>query len=149
MYGLPQPGDDREKAETIDEISGGRFILGLGAGWSEPEFTAYGFPYDHRLDRFTESFAIIRGLLRDGRVDFTGAYATARECALAPRGPRPGGLPLWLGTKGPRMLRLCAEHADGWNAWYAWFGNDPAQLPPLLAQVDAACEAAGRDAATL
>ncbi len=138
-----------KKAETIDEISGGRLILGLGAGWNEPEFTAYGFPYDHRLERFTESFAIIRGLLREGRVNFAGSYATARECALVPRGPRLNGLPLWLGTKGPKMLRLCAEHADGWNAWYAWFGNDLARLPTLLAQVDAACEDVGRNPTTL
>ncbi len=138
-----------KKAETIDEISDGRLILGLGAGWNEPEFAAYGFPYDHRLSRFTESFAVIRGLLREGHIDLSGSYVSTQDCVLTPRGPRPGGLPIWLGTKGERMLRLCAEHADGWNAWYAWFGNDIARLPGLLARVDAACVAAGRDPATL
>src|SRR6185503_1777113 len=58
-----------KKAATIDEISGGRLILGLGAGWNEAEYRAFGFPFDHRVDRFEEAFAIIRGLLREGRVD--------------------------------------------------------------------------------
>ena len=138
-----------KKAETIDEISGGRLVLGLGSGWNQPEFDAYGFPFDHRFTRFTESFAIIRSLLRDGHVDFDGAYYSARNCTLIPRGPRPHGLPILIGTRGEHMLRLCAAHADGWNAWYAWFGNDLERLPALLAEVDAACAAAGRDPASL
>ncbi len=138
-----------KKAETIDEISGGRLILGLGAGWNAPEFAAYGFPFDHRFGRFTESFAVIRGLLREGRVDFHGTYVSAPDCVLTPRGPRPNGPPIWLGTNGDQMLRLCAEHADGWNAWYAWFGNDVARLPELLVRVDAVCADVGRDPKTL
>ncbi len=138
-----------KKAETIDEISGGRLILGLGSGWNQPEFDAYGFPFDHRYSRFAESFEIIRSLLRDGQVDFNGNYYSARDCTLVPRGPRPHGLPILIGTRGEHMLRQCAAHADGWNAWYAWFDNDVERLPPLLAEVDAACAAVGRDPASL
>jgi alkanesulfonate monooxygenase SsuD/methylene tetrahydromethanopterin reductase-like flavin-dependent oxidoreductase (luciferase family) len=76
-------------ADTVDEISGGRLILGLGAGWHEPEFRAYGFPFDHRIDRFEEALAVIVPLLRDGQVDFTGTYVSARDCELRPRGPKP------------------------------------------------------------
>src|SRR5215218_5407929 len=135
-----------KKAETIDEISGGRLILGLGSGWNQPEFDAYGFPFDHRYARFAESFEIIRSLLRDGQVDFNGDYYSARNCTLVPRGPRPHGLPILIGTRGEHMLRQCAAHADG---WYAWFDNDVERLPPLLAEVDAACAAVGRDPASL
>jgi alkanesulfonate monooxygenase SsuD/methylene tetrahydromethanopterin reductase-like flavin-dependent oxidoreductase (luciferase family) len=138
-----------KKAETIDEISGGRLILGLGAGWNEPEFRAFGYPYDHRASRFEEAFAVIRGLLRDGRVDFRGRFHEAPDCVLVPRGPRPRGPEIMVGTRGQRMLRLCAAHADSWNAWYAWFGNEIGRLPPILAAVDAACAAVGRDPATL
>jgi probable F420-dependent oxidoreductase len=138
-----------KKAETIDEISGGRLILGLGSGWNQPEFDAYGFPFDHRFSRFAESFEIIRSLLRTGHVDFSGTYYSAPNCTLLPRGPRPHGLPILLGTKGEQMLRQCAAHADGWNAWYAWFDNDVERLPALLAEVDAACAAVRRDPASL
>lgn len=138
-----------KKAETIDEISGGRLILGLGSGWNQPEFDAYGFPFDHRYSRFTESFEIIRSLLRTGHVDYTGTFFSAPNCTLVPRGPRPHGLPILIGTKGEQMLRQCAAHADGWNAWYAWFDNDVERLPALLADVDAACAAVGRDPASL
>src|SRR3712207_2979464 len=74
-------------ADTVDEISGGRLILGLGAGWHEPEYRAFGFPFDHRASRFEEGIRIIHGLLRDGRVDFSGRYYQAQECELRPRGP--------------------------------------------------------------
>jgi alkanesulfonate monooxygenase SsuD/methylene tetrahydromethanopterin reductase-like flavin-dependent oxidoreductase (luciferase family) len=138
-----------KKADTIDEISGGRLILGLGAGWHEPEFRAFGFPYDHRATRFEEAFVVIRGLLREGRVDFVGGFHQARACVLAPRGPRPHGPEIMIGTRGERMLGLCARYADSWNAWYSWFGNEIERLPPILAEVDSACEAVGRDPATL
>lgn len=138
-----------KKVETIDEISGGRLIFGLGAGWNRPEFDAFGLPFDHRFSRFQEAFAIIRGLLRDGRVDFAGEFHSARDCVLVPRGPRPTGIPIVIGTQGEQMLRLCARHADGWNAWYSWFGNNLDGLMPFLAKVDAACAEEERDPATL
>ena len=138
-----------KKADTIEEMSGGRLILGLGAGWNEPEFRAFGYPFDHRIARFAEALTIIRGLLRDGYVDFEGTYYKARDCELRPRGPRPGGPPLMIGSEGPRMLRLALPHVASWNAWYAWFGNQPAGLAPLRAKVDAACVEAGVDPARI
>jgi alkanesulfonate monooxygenase SsuD/methylene tetrahydromethanopterin reductase-like flavin-dependent oxidoreductase (luciferase family) len=138
-----------KKADTIEEISGGRLILGLGAGWNEVEYRAYGYPFDHRVARFEEALTIIAGLLRDGHVDFQGRYYEARDCELVPRGPRPGGPPLMIGSQGPRMLRIAAPRVESWNAWYAWYGNRPDGLAPLRAEVDAACAAVGRDPATL
>src|SRR5215468_8708681 len=76
-------------ATTADEVSGGRLILGVGAGWNEPEYQALGLPFDHRVDRLEEALQILGPLLREGRVDFAGKYYHARDCAIAPRGPRP------------------------------------------------------------
>ncbi|MGH2558034.1 MAG: LLM class flavin-dependent oxidoreductase [Thermomicrobiales bacterium] len=132
-------------ADTIDEISGGRLILGLGAGWHEPEYRAFGFPYDHRVARFEEAFTIIRTLLRDGQIDFAGTYYSARECELRPRGPRPNGPPLMIGSSGPRMLTIAAPHVDSWNVWFADYGNNPEGLPSQFELVDTACREAGRD----
>ena len=140
-----------KRADTIDEISGGRLILGLGAGWNETEFRAFGIPFDHRIDRFEEAFAIIRGLLRDGAIDFDGRYYQARDCELLPRGPRAatGGPPLMIGSIGERMLRITAPHVDSWNAWYADTGNTPAGVAPLRDKVDAAARAVGREPAAI
>src|SRR5215212_8870689 len=105
-------------ADTVDEISGGRLTLGLGAGWNEAEYRAFGYPFDHRVDRFEEALTIIAGLLGDGQIDFDGTYYQARDCELRPRGPRPGGPPIMIGTTGKRMMGLTARHADQWNVWY-------------------------------
>ena len=104
-------------ADTIDEISGGRLILGLGAGWNEVEYRMFGYPFDHRVDRFAEAFTIISGLLRDGHIDFEGQYYSARECELRPRGPRSEGPPIMIGSRGPRMLRLTLPQVPIWNGW--------------------------------
>jgi alkanesulfonate monooxygenase SsuD/methylene tetrahydromethanopterin reductase-like flavin-dependent oxidoreductase (luciferase family) len=136
-----------KQASTIDEISGGRFILGLGAGWNETEFGAFGFPFDHRIDRFEEAFTIIRTLLREGAIDFDGRFYQARDCELLPRGPRPGGPPLMIGSRGPRMLRIALPHVDSWNVWFADTGNSPDGVAPLHELVDAACRDVGRDPA--
>jgi probable F420-dependent oxidoreductase len=138
-----------KKAATIEEISGGRLILGLGAGWNETEYAAFGYPFDHRTERFEEAFAIIRGLLRDGHVDLAGRYHQARDCELVPRGPRPHGPPIMVGTVGPRMLRQAAAHADAWNAWFSWYGNSPEGLASVRDKVDAACADVGRDPSSL
>ncbi len=87
-------------AADVDAISDGRLILGLGAGWNETEYRAYGLPFDHRVSRFADAFAIIRGLLRDGRVDYHGTYHSAPECELHPPPQRPGGPPLMVGSMG-------------------------------------------------
>ena len=133
-------------ADSLDEISNGRFILGLGAGWHEPEYTAFGYPYDHRVGRFEEALAIIAPLLRDGRVDFEGKYYSARDCVLRPRGPSRSGPPIWIGAKGPRMMRLVAKYADAWNTvWH----DRPEEVAAVLPKLTEACAAAGRDPATI
>jgi alkanesulfonate monooxygenase SsuD/methylene tetrahydromethanopterin reductase-like flavin-dependent oxidoreductase (luciferase family) len=136
-----------KQASTIDEISGGRLILGLGAGWNETEFRAFGFPFDHRIDRFEEAFTIIRTLLQEGAVDFEGRYYQARDCELLPRGPRPTGPPLMIGSNGPRMLTIALPHVQAWNTWFADIGNAPAGVPALRDLVDQTCRAVGRDPA--
>jgi alkanesulfonate monooxygenase SsuD/methylene tetrahydromethanopterin reductase-like flavin-dependent oxidoreductase (luciferase family) len=143
--GFHSPAMIAKKAATIDEISGGRLILGLGAGWHEPEYRAYGFPFDHRASRFEEAFTVIRTLLREGEIDFDGTYYQIRDCALVPRGPRPEGPPLLIGSFGDRLLRATLPHVDGWNAWYADYGNTRDGLARLLASVDAICAEVGRD----
>jgi alkanesulfonate monooxygenase SsuD/methylene tetrahydromethanopterin reductase-like flavin-dependent oxidoreductase (luciferase family) len=139
-------------ADTVDEISGGRLILGLGAGYHEPEFRAFGYPFDHRASRFEEALTIITTLLREGQIDFTGSYYHARDCELRPRGPRPGGPPILVAggmPAGPRMVRLGAERADLWNDWLVWGRSWPDAVPPLRQRMDEACVRAGRDPASL
>lgn len=147
--GFRNPALLAKMADTVDEISGGRVILGLGAGYYEREYSAFGYPYDHRVSRFEEALRIIAPLLREGQVDFQGRYSSAEDCELRPRGPRPKGLPIMIGTGGDRMLRLTAELADSWNGWLVRGKNHPEAIPPLRERIDAACRAAGRDPATL
>ena len=149
--GFRSPALLAKMADTLDEISGGRLVLGLGAGYIESEYRAFGYPYDQRVSRFAEALTIITTLLRAGRIDFVGRYYQARECELRPRGPRPTGPPILVGAlgSGERMLRLTAEHVDAWNGWLVHGRNRPAAVPALRASVDAACRAVGREPATL
>lgn len=133
-------------ADALDEISGGRFILGLGAGNWQPEHTAFGYPFDHRASRFAEALPIIGPLLREGRVDFHGTYYEANNCVLRPRGPSPSGPPIWAGARGERMLRIIARYADAYNA--IWPIN-LAQVTEQRERMIAACKEVGRDPATL
>lgn len=133
-------------ATTLDEVSHGRLILGVGAGWNEPEYQAFGLPFDHRVDRFEEAMQILKPLLRDGQVDFAGQYYQARNCEILPRGPRSDGPPLLSGGEGPRMLRLTAQYADLWNTGYM---GAPETMAEPLAKLEAACRAVGRDPATI
>ena len=133
-------------AITLDEVSDGRLILGLGAGWHQPEFDAFGVPFDHLADQFEEGIRIISPLLREGKVDFQGEYFSARDCEMRPRGPRPGGPPLMIASRGPRMLRLAARYADQWNA--AWFARPEPYLQKHADLVEA-CHAVGRDPASI
>ena len=144
-----EPGVLAKMALTVDEISGGRLVLGLGAGWNEPEFHAYGFPFDERVSRFEEAFTVVRTLLREGRIDFEGRFYTLRDCELLPKGPREGGPPLMIGSVGPRMLRITMPHVDAWNAWFNYFGNTPEGYRANRDLVDAACADVGRDPATV
>ena len=133
-------------AHTLDEISSGRLLLGLGAGWHKPEFDAFGFPYDHRFGRFQEAVQIIKPLLQGETVDFSGEFYQVQECVISPPGPRPDGIPLLIGCRGPRMMRLTARYADQWNtAWLGEAGELAARIEPL----HSACAAEGRDPATI
>ena len=134
-------------ATTADEVSHGRLILGVGAGWNEPEYQAFGLPFDHRVDRFEEALQILKPLLHEGHVDFAGQYYRARNCDIVPPGPRSEGPPLMVGSEGgPRMLKLTAQYADLWNTGYM---GKPETMTERLAKVEAACREIGRDPATL
>lgn len=130
-------------AATVDEISGGRLILGLGAGWNAVEFEAFGFPYDRRAGRFEEAFTIIRTLIRQGAIEWDGEYYTLREMELHPLA-RPD-MSILIGSNGPRILRATMAHADMWNSWFDGFGNRVDGLEDLRQVVDDACLAVGRD----
>jgi alkanesulfonate monooxygenase SsuD/methylene tetrahydromethanopterin reductase-like flavin-dependent oxidoreductase (luciferase family) len=132
-------------AGTLDHISGGRLILGLGCGWHEPEFEAFGYPLDHRVGRFEEALTVIRSLIRDGRADFDGRWVQARDAVLVP--PARPDLPILIAAKRPRMLELTARYADIWNE--AWFGPPDERWAHLRRDLGAACLAAGRDPASL
>lgn len=133
-------------ADTVDQISGGRVVLGLRAGWAEAEFRAFGFPFDHRVSRFEEAIQIISGLLHRELVEFQGRYHAVEDDGLLPPGPRPQGPSIMVGAGGPRMLRIAARYADAWNAD---FGTTPESIQTLTAAVDAACHDVGRDPGTL
>jgi len=146
--GWRNPGIVAKMAESVDEISDGRFILGLGAGWHEPEYRMFGFPFDYRVSRFDDAVRIIQPLVRYGHVDYQGEYFQANQAVNWPRGPRAaeGGPPIMIGTKGPRMMKLTVEFADSWNSDWA---KEPSEIRPMLDALDAACAEAGRDPATL
>lgn len=139
------PGMLAKQAATVEAVSGGRLILGVGAGWNAREFSAFGFPYDRRVDRFAEAFTIIRELARTGRCSFRGEFHSVQDCVIHPRGPRPDGPPILIGSIGPRMLRLTLPHVDMWNVWWSDFGNTPEGFTQRMHEVDAACADVGRD----
>ncbi|MBV9359262.1 MAG: LLM class flavin-dependent oxidoreductase [Chloroflexi bacterium] len=134
-------------AVTLDEVSDGRLVLGLGAGWHEPEFDAFGYPFDHRVSRFEEAVQIIAPLLRTGQVDFEGRYYTARDVELRPRGPRPYGPPIWIGARMPRMLGLAARYADAYNTDQLLEPYNFGVLREMFGRLTAACGEVGRDPA--
>ena len=133
-------------ADTLDEVSGGRLLLGLGAGYHVPEYTAFGFPNDHLAGRFEEALQIILPLLKGERVTFHGAYYDIDDCLLVPHGPRPAGPPIWIGARQPRMLRIAARYADAYNTMAH---SVPATAMAQLQQLDDACEEVGRDPNTI
>lgn len=143
---LRNPAVLAKMATTLDEVSQGRLILGIGAGWNKPEYEAFGFPFDHRVNRLEEALQVILPLLREGHADFAGRYYQARDCEITPRGPRPSGPPLLVGGEGPRLCSLAARYGDMWNTGYM---GKPETIAPSLAKIEAACDQAGRDPATL
>jgi alkanesulfonate monooxygenase SsuD/methylene tetrahydromethanopterin reductase-like flavin-dependent oxidoreductase (luciferase family) len=127
-----------KQAATVDAISGGRLIVGLGAGWNEREYTAFGFPYDRRVSRFAEALAIIVPLLREGRASFQGRFYEVEDCVLDPRPARDGGPPIMLGSNSPRMLSIGLPVVDSWNVWWSIYDNRVERFAEVKADVDAA-----------
>ncbi|HET8526887.1 MAG TPA: LLM class flavin-dependent oxidoreductase [Actinomycetota bacterium] len=143
--GFRNPGLTAKMAATLDEVSAGRFTLGLGAGWHDPEYDAFGYDKDRRADRFEEAVRIIAPLVRGERVTFEGRYERANEAELAP--PPNRRIPILIACRRPRMLRLVASYADAYNT--AWYGQPDERLRLQLAALDEAMQAEGRDPATM
>jgi probable F420-dependent oxidoreductase len=149
--GFRPPALLAKMAATADEIANGRLVLGLGTGWHEPEYRAFGYPFDHRAGRFEEALGIIVPLVRGERVTFHGQWYDVEDAVLIPPPPRPtrlpGRMPILVAAKGERVLRLAARHADAWNA--AWFGHPTDRFHERRADLVRACAAEGRDPATM
>lgn len=143
--GFHEPAMLAKMAATVDAISGGRFILGVGAGWNRRDYTAFGFPFDHRVDRFEEAFGVVRRLLAGETVTHAGTYYTLDSCVIDPPAARPGGPLLMLGSNSPRMLSIGLPYVHQWNVWWSIFGNTPEGLANVVADVRARTAAAGRD----
>lgn len=130
-----------KQAATVDAISGGRLILGLGAGWNKREYDAFGFAYDRRVSRFEEALAIIVPLLREGRTTFKGSFYEVLDCVLDPQPVRDGGPPIMLGSTGSRMLSIGLPVASYWNVWWNRYDNSVDRFAEVKASVDAAMPA--------
>ena len=135
--GFHAPAMLAKLAATVDAISQGRLILGVGAGWNRREFDAFGFPYDNRVSRFEEALAILAPLLRDGRATFHGQFYDVDDCVLDPRPLRPGGPPIMLGSNSPRMLSIGLPVVNSWNVWWSIYNNSVEQFTEIKAEVDA------------
>jgi alkanesulfonate monooxygenase SsuD/methylene tetrahydromethanopterin reductase-like flavin-dependent oxidoreductase (luciferase family) len=129
-------------AATVTDISGGRLVLALGAGWNEAEFRAFGLPFDRRVARFAEAFPIIRALLRGERVTLDGAFHSVEDAVLLP--PTRHRTRLMIGSNGPRMLRIALPGVDAWNTWYEDYGNTAEGFAALNERISAAARDAGR-----
>jgi probable F420-dependent oxidoreductase len=137
------PGILAKMAASVDEVSGGRLVLGIGAGWNRTEFDAFGIPFEHRVSRFEEAFAIVRGLLAGERITVDGRFHRAADAVLLP--PPRRRTPLMIGSDGERVLRIALPHVDAWNTWYDRYGNTPEGFAALNARIDAAAADVGRD----
>jgi probable F420-dependent oxidoreductase len=132
-----------KQAATVDEISGGRLVLAVGAGWNEAEFRAFGLPFEHRAARFEEAVGVIARLLAGERVTHHGRFVHVEDAVLLPApGRRP---PLMVGSLGERVLAAALPHADAWNAWFDDHGNAPEGFAALSARIDDAARRAGRE----
>ncbi len=141
------PGVLARQAAAVDELSGGRLVVGLGAGWNEAEFRAFGLPFEQRVSRFEEAFEIVRRLAAGERVTFHGRFHAVEDAVVLPRPARRP--PLVLGANRPRMLAIGLPHVDAWNTWYTPYGNTVEGFAEANARVTEAAERAGRDPATL
>lgn len=141
--GFHEPTMLAKQAATVDAISGGRLIVGLGAGWNEREYRAFGFPYDRRVSRFEEAFTIIRRLLAGESVTFDGTFHQVDACLLDPP-PRTGGPPILLGSIAPRMSAIALPTVAAWNVWFTQYGNTADGFVAVREQMVQNCAAAGR-----
>jgi alkanesulfonate monooxygenase SsuD/methylene tetrahydromethanopterin reductase-like flavin-dependent oxidoreductase (luciferase family) len=141
------PGILARMCAAVDELSGGRFVAALGAGWNQTEFEAFGLPFDNHVSRFAEAFEIVRRLLAGERVTFEGRFHTVRDAVLLPpprRTPK-----LMIGANKPRMLSIALPHVDAWNTWFTHYGNTPEGFAEHNAYVSEQAELAGRDPAEI
>lgn len=141
--GFRNPAMLAKMAATVDEISGGRLVLGLGSGWNRREYEAFGYPFDRRVSRFAEDFRVITELIRSGESSFAGEFVGVDRLTLDP--PARADLPIMIGSTGPRMLAIAAKEMDWWNDWFANFENRADRLAPLIERLDSALAGAGRD----
>ena len=138
-------------ADTMDEISGGRLVLGVGAGDSDTEHHNFGYPSDRLVSRFEEAMQIIRPLVRDRTLErFDGEYYRVHDITFAPTGPSSNGIPILVGSLGgPRMMRLTARFGDIWTASLPATGGTLEGYIEAAARFDEACSSVGRDPATV
>jgi alkanesulfonate monooxygenase SsuD/methylene tetrahydromethanopterin reductase-like flavin-dependent oxidoreductase (luciferase family) len=141
------PGILARQAAAVDELSGGRVVVALGAGWNETEFRAFGLPFDHHVSRFEEAFTIIRRLLAGEHVSFDGRFHSVEDAVILPAPARPPKL--MIGANAPRMLSIALPHVDSWNTWFTPYGNTPEGFAKHNAEISAAAERAGRDPSSL
>ena len=145
--GFHPPAVIAKMSATIADVSNGRFVLGLGAGWNQPEFDAFGIPFDRRASRFEESMTIIAELVAGGRCSFAGEFHHVDDAVLLPTPAH--AIPIMVGSIGERVLRHSLTIADGWNAWYDWFGNDADGFARLNDRITAIAEDIGREPETI
>lgn len=143
--GFHEPAMIAKMAATIDAVSDGRLVLGVGAGWNEREYRAFGLPFDRRVDRFEEAFDLLRRLLAGETVTHDGRYHRYERCVIDPPPASPGGPLLMVGSNSPRMLSITLPHVHAWNVWWSIFGNSPSRLADVVADVRRRTEEIGRD----
>jgi probable F420-dependent oxidoreductase len=145
--GFHPPAVLAKMAATVDEVSAGRLVLGVGAGWNEAEFRAFGIPFDRRVARFAEAFEIVRRLVGGERVTVQGEHWQVDDAVALPRPAR--RIPIMVGSIGDRVLGLTLPHVDAWNTWFDLYGNTPEGFARLNASVTAAAERVGRPPASI
>ena len=147
--GFRNPALLARMAETLDEVSGGRVVLGLGSGVPATDATwrAFGFDGERHVARHAEAVEIVARMLREPPVTFSGEHHRVEGADMIPRGPRPKGPPVWVAAKGERTMAIAARWADAVNVNQPLTG--PADVEAAAARVAEACAAAGRDPATL
>jgi alkanesulfonate monooxygenase SsuD/methylene tetrahydromethanopterin reductase-like flavin-dependent oxidoreductase (luciferase family) len=140
------PGLIAWMANTLDEISRGRFVLGLGSGWHQPEFDGFGFEFGRRVSVFEDSIEVLIPLLREGKVDYDGQWASG-HAQMRPPGPRRKGPPILIAGSKPRMMSLIANWADRWNS--VWYGLPTEEFRDERSNLENACAEIGREPNTI